>query len=382
MVSSANDRAARPAWLPLAAATIIVPTVLAGLTLWWPRPQIEDHLTRAGGEALATAGFTGAALDLSGRDATISGVPASADGQRAIDTVEAVTGVRIARLPAAESADGTGTGTGSASSAPAASAPTASPFGIARRGQDIVLTGVVGSEDVRSTLLAAATAKAGGRRVVDELTVTAGAPLPTGVVADSVGAAAAAAGAAGGDLALRLSGSGAVLTGTVADDAARVTTVGAFQGALPGVTVTDQLTVAPGSGSGGGPSGGSGGTELDDAAKVALQSSLDQLLAGEPLTFGPDSPQLTAEGTATVARVLELVRPAAAARLQLDGFVAVGQGNGTLSAQELSDRRAASVRDALVAGGIPADNVTARGLGEGSSPGQPAAGRRVEIHVV
>lgn len=380
MVSTDSDRVPRPAWLPLAAAAVIVPTALAGLTFLWPRPQIEDHLTRAGGKALAAAGFTGAAVDLEGRDATISGVPASADRQRAIDSVEAVTGVRVAEFPDAGSDGGTGGGSDGASTAPAAPAPapTASPFGIARRGEDVVLTGVVGSGDERATLLAAATAQAGGRRVVDELTVTGGAPLPTGVVADSVGAAAAAAAGAGGDLAATLSGGGASLTGTVADDAARATTLRAFQGALPGVTVTDQLTVAAGSDSG----GGSSGTELDDAAKLALQSSLDQLLAGEQLTFGPDSPELTAEGAAIVPRVLELVRPAAAARLQLDGFVAAGRGNGKLSAQELSDRRAATVRDALVAGGIPADHITARGLGEGTSPEQQAAGRRVEIHVV
>ena len=83
-----------------------------------------------------------------------------------------------------------------------------------------------------------------------------------------------------------------------------------------------------------------------------------------------------------MARLLELVRAAPGARLQIDGFVATGPGNGQLTAQQLSDQRAAAVRDALVAGGVPADALVARGLGEGSSPAAQAAGRRVDITVV
>ena len=59
MADRTADRSRRPAWLPLIAAAVLVPTVLAGVTQLWPRPQIEDQLTRFGGEALATAGFPG-----------------------------------------------------------------------------------------------------------------------------------------------------------------------------------------------------------------------------------------------------------------------------------------------------------------------------------
>ncbi len=83
-----------------------------------------------------------------------------------------------------------------------------------------------------------------------------------------------------------------------------------------------------------------------------------------------------------MARLLELVRAAPGARLQIDGFVATGPGNGRLTAQQLSDQRAAAVRDALAAGGVPADTSVARGLGEGSSPAAQAAGRRVDITVI
>ena len=40
------------------------------------------------------------------------------------------------------------------------------------------------------------------------------------------------------------------------------------------------------------------------------------------------------------------------------------------------------MRDALTAGGIPADHLVARGLGEGTTPAAQAAGRRVDITVI
>ena len=83
-----------------------------------------------------------------------------------------------------------------------------------------------------------------------------------------------------------------------------------------------------------------------------------------------------------MTRLVELVRAAPGARLQVDGFVATGPGNGRLTAQQLSEQRAAVVRDALVAAGVPAGNIVARGLGEGSNPAAQAAGRRVDITVI
>jgi outer membrane protein OmpA-like peptidoglycan-associated protein len=121
---------------------------------------------------------------------------------------------------------------------------------------------------------------------------------------------------------------------------------------------------------------------LDAAAKQALQAKITALVAAAPIAFGPDSPQLTAQGAATLAQVLAVVRGAPAARLEVDGYVATGPGNGLLTAQQLSDQRAATVRDALVAGGVPADHLTTRGRGEDTTATDRAFGRRVEITVV
>ncbi len=366
MADSTKDH--RPAWLPLAVAAIVVPTALAGLTLLWPRPQIETELSSAGAAALDAAGLSSAGLTLSGRDATVGGVPA-ADRQRAIDAVQAVTGVRVAIAP--EGAPGGGGG--APNPAPAV---RAAPFGMTRSGDDIVLTGEVGSEEQRAQFVAAATARSGGKRIVDKLTVAAGAQLPSVVDGNAIGAVVAAMAAGPADLAVVITGDAVKITGTAADEAARSAAGQAVGGALQGSTADNQLTVAAA------PSGGTTTGDLDAAAKRQLQASIAALVAGAPITFEPDSPQLTAPGRATVAKVLALVKAAPGARLQVDGYVAAGPGDGKLTAQQLSDQRAATVRDALVAGGVPADRLTATGKGEDTTAANRALGRRVAVTVV
>ncbi len=372
----------RPAWLPLAAAGLVVPTALAGLTFLWPGPQIEERLTRGATEALSAAGLASAGVTFSGRDATISGLTGP-DGQRAIEIVEDITGVRVAGLATSGTAPSPDPGDGPG----AAPAVAAGAVGFALRGTDLVLSGTVGSEEERAALVAAATDQAGGRTVVDELAVTPGAGAPGGLDAAALGAAAGAlAGLTGDDLAATVEtgadGSPVVaLTGTVADDAASAAAQAALEAAVPGATVDNRLTVQaadPAPTSAPAPDSGAG----LDAAKAALQSQIDGLLAGAPIGFAPDSPRLTPAGAATVERVLELLTATPGAQLQIDGYVASGPGAGRLTAQELSDQRAATVRDALVAGGVPAGSITAQGRGEGDTPAAQAAGRRVEITVV
>lgn len=355
----------RPAWLPLAATALVVPTVLAGLTLLWPRAQIETDLTRTATESLAAAGITGAGVDVTGRDATITGLTGP-DAQRAVEIVQGVDGVRVAQLPAGAGAPADG---GAAPGAdPAAAA--AAPFGVARRGDEIVLTGVVASREEADALVAAATEQAGGLTVVDELAVTAGAPAQAGATPANVGAVAGVLGATAGEVTACFTGDMLTLTGAVPDPASAEAAIVA---ALPGTTIDNRLTADGGTGAGG---------ELDAAGRQELQSVIDELVAGAPIAFEPNSPALTPPGTATVDAVLQRVALVPGARLQVDGYVASGPGNGVLTAQELSDQRAAAVRDALVAGGVPADHITTRGLGEGDTPAAQAAGRRVEITVV
>ena len=364
MSESPGNRPAsrKPAWLPLGAAALIVPTALAGVTLAWPRPQIEAQLGQHATEALAAAGIPAGRVAFTGRDASISGVPAPLR-DKARETVEGATGVRVAAFTEADS----------------------SPFGLKETGDAIALTGAVGSEDDRQQIVAAAAAQAGGRSIEDQLTVQAGANLPDGVTPQAVTAVAAALAGANGEVTVSVAGQGLTITGEVPDQAVKDAVGQKVAAALPGLTVDNQLTLAVAAAPTAAPALPSTPTtpgELDPAAKQTLQTQLAQLVAGAPISFGPNSPQLTPQGGATVAKVLDLIKGASGARIRIDGYVAAGPGDGRLTAQQLSDARAATVRDALVAGGVPADHIAVRGLGEGTSPAQTAAARRVEITVV
>jgi outer membrane protein OmpA-like peptidoglycan-associated protein len=262
-----SDRSApRTPWAALVVSAIVVPTVLAGLTLLWPGQQIQATLTERAGAALSAVGISGATVRFDGRDATISGV-SDAEAAQAIQAVESATGPRVAQVAA-------GSGTAPASAQASASVPTSA---------------------------------------------SASAPASTATAVTSVPAAAPAPSSSG---------------------------------------------------------------DLDAAAKQALQAQITALTTAAPITFGGDSPQLTAQGKSTIAKVLVVVLAEPGARLQIDGYVAPGPGNGRLTAQQLSEQRAAAVRDALVAGGVPADHLTANGRGEDTTSTNRALGRRATITVV
>ncbi len=231
--------------------------------------------------------------DLDGRDATISGID-PADGQRADRRGAGRSpGSGSRPLPDARWPGRAGTTSPGSGTAPA-------PFGIARRGEDIVLSGVVGSPEERTRLLAAANLRAGGRAVVDELTVTPGRqrcrpgsarprsrprrprwPARSGRTPRSASAT-----------------NGISLTGTVADEAAQGrrraggrrgaagTAAGQPAGLDPALRRRAHRPLPP----------RRSRRELDAAGKQQLQSSISQLLAGAPITFRPNSPQLTAAG--------------------------------------------------------------------------------------
>jgi outer membrane protein OmpA-like peptidoglycan-associated protein len=383
LTTSAPPPRDRPAWLPLAAAALLVPTALAGLTLLWPRPGIEAELTGSAAQALAAAGLAPAEVVFRGRDATITG-PAGADGERAVEVVEGVSGVRVARL--ADGGDGTrgdGSGGDGGGTDPGDGPDLAAgDLRADLRDGDLVLTGEVGSEAERGAVVGAARAKAGSATVVDGLTVAPGATLPGGLDPAAVGRAAGVlTGVAGVDLALTVAtgpdgGPVLTLTGAVAaaPDAEAART--ALREAVPGGAVDDRLVV------GDAPVPVPPDADLDPAGRAALQSEIDALVAAAPITFRPDSPALTPAGARTVERIVALVAAAPGARLQVDGFVATGPGRGQLTAQELSDLRARTVRDALVDGGVPAGRVSTAGRGEGDAPAAGDAGRRVAVTVV
>ncbi|GAA1941163.1 OmpA family protein [Amycolatopsis minnesotensis] len=114
--------------------------------------------------------------------------------------------------------------------------------------------------------------------------------------------------------------------------------------------------------------------------KEALQSRIDDALAADPITFEPDTAELTGEGKRTAERIAELAASApTGARLEIDGHVAKGPG-GKSAARKLSQERAQAVVEVLTGAGVPADKLVAKGFGD-SRPSTKGDDRRVEVEV-
>ncbi|QWF81574.1 OmpA family protein [Amycolatopsis sp. CA-230715] len=124
----------------------------------------------------------------------------------------------------------------------------------------------------------------------------------------------------------------------------------------------------------------SGGPPEPRLTRQALQAQIDDALARDPITFEPDTAELTGEGERSAKRIAELAANAPSdARLEIDGHVAKGPG-GKNAARELSKDRAEAVRKVLTEAGIPADKLVAKGFGD-SKPSTKGDDRRVEIRV-
>lgn len=78
-------------------AFVAVPSVLAGLAMAWPGPQLAEDLRYRSEGALAAAGLTEVLVTLDGRDADLTGIPAGAE-RAALDAVGAVAGIRSVQM--------------------------------------------------------------------------------------------------------------------------------------------------------------------------------------------------------------------------------------------------------------------------------------------
>jgi len=353
-------------WLPLLLAALLVPlalTALATLTGIGTRDSIQDDLTARGNAALAAAGISGATVSFSGRDATVAGVRAD-QWDAARQAMHGVPGVRVAEFLV----DGPETSGPADPPTSTSAVPTVGDLAIAATATTITLTGQVPDEATRAAMLAAATAKAAPRTVVDQLTVAAG--VSTAVEPAGVGALVAAIGTGAGDRRVRLSAGTVSLSGVLATEADRAALAQAAGAAVPESIVDNKLTVVP--------------PPFD---RAAVQQQIDTVVAGRQITFEPNSATLTPVGAATVARVAEVLRTAPRAKIEVGGHVADTPGTAH-DPQTLSDQRAAAVKAALEQLGVPAAGITARGyaasrpVAENTTQQGLAANRRVEIVVL
>ncbi|MGC7098102.1 OmpA family protein [Amycolatopsis lurida] len=116
-------------------------------------------------------------------------------------------------------------------------------------------------------------------------------------------------------------------------------------------------------------------------AKRELQTEIDQLLAAEPITFTPDTAELTAESESTVSRLREVLAKAPAdATFEVGGHVAKTPGDEE-AGLELSRQRAEAVAKLVAGDAVPAERITAKGYGDTRPKAGGGDDRRVEITV-
>jgi len=260
----------------------------------------------------------------------------------------------------------------SGSTAPGTPAgPSASAAGppallrIAESGGQLTMTGTVPDQATKQAIVRAVTATARTRRVMDQLTVTAGATSPA--APDVVSKLVAALGS-GADLGLSYDGRTVTLTGIVPDDATKAATEKRVRAAVPSATIDNRLSVSA------------------PPAKARLQTRVNAQLEAHPVTFQPDSANLTSQGIATVHIVASLLGNTAGLRIEVDGHVAKTPGN-SVNPRTLSQQRANTVKTLLIQLGVKG-RITAKGFGDSrqvasnTTPAGQAKNRRVEVRLL
>ncbi|MDA3630337.1 OmpA family protein [Saccharopolyspora sp. WRP15-2] len=133
-----------------------------------------------------------------------------------------------------------------------------------------------------------------------------------------------------------------------------------------------------GDGQGNGQENGQGGDAA--AAKTKLQGDLESLTKETPITFNPDSPDLTDQGKQAVTKAAEMIKQAPPElRFEVTGHTAMASGSSQ-DGQELSKARAQAVADQLGQAGVSADRLQV--VGNGDAEGDPNSARRVDLEVI
>ncbi len=374
--------------------------VLFGLGMGPARSSMEDKLVAKTEAALQTEGITGLQVTARGRDIHLNGPVSAADLERVHNLARTRVGVRHVFDP-----DGT-----AASGAPAANSDLSGLLGsldmdVTNTGGKLVLRGKVATEELKSTIGAAAAALAGAANVTNELEVDATLPAPSAIPNSTQlvglgGLVQAFAGADGDGVSAHVGASGVTLTGEVAS-AATKTALGdlAAQIAEPGGTVDNQLTV-----------GGSSATSATPTTtKAASTTTAAPGTTAAPSTTAPAPPATTA-APATTAPAPAVQRFVVYFDTDLDTPLASSEGvlsQATAAVQaapagtkvsvvgfadltgdvpynvDLSRRRAERVHQALVtAGPNAAYNVSASGVDPAiTAAGDLGQARRVEITI-
>jgi len=238
-------------------------------------------------------------------------------------------------------------------SAPSVGAPSLSlsPLSILRNGRDYTLSGILPDLTSKTALLTAIkTALGPSVNLIDKIDLAAGAVAPS---FDGLSAV-FNAGADIPDLHFTVQGTSLTLTGTAPDDGVKAAVESAAKAGWPNVGVINNIVVK-------------GATTSCDN----LQANIDAYLA-VPIKFQTGSDKLSSDGIAQLGPVVTAIKACPTVKLMVLGHT---DSTGTDAINvPLSESRAQSVANFLVAQGVSAGSVTSEG--EGSS--QPIASNDTE----
>lgn len=297
------------------------------------RHSMEDNLTRRSTAALEQAGITGTQVKFVGRDGTLE-VTSAADVERARQVVAGLEGVRVVSVHGPQTPKRQPTVTVTVDSG------------------RVAVTGAVPDEATRAALASRLGAQANVSGLTVDRAVSADGVSGLTAVVDSLGTKAKAS--------IELREGRLTLTGSVESAAMHDAAVAAAGRAVGAANVTDKLTVA--------------------APPEEVQRALISL---PPITFENDSAVLTPEGQTAVAKAAEILRANPTVMVRIEGHTdSTGSAESNLT---LSQARAQTVMDSLIAQGIAAERLSATGFGEtrpkvpDTSPENRAINRRVEF---
>ncbi|WP_238014124.1 OmpA family protein [Dactylosporangium sp. AC04546] len=308
------------------------------------RHRIEDNLTDRTKVALADAGID-ATVRFTGRDGSVT-----VESQDQVEQARSITlgldGVRVVKIDAPPKVE-----------AP----PQPVSVKLLLDAGKVVLTGAVPDESAHTALVDAAKAAFGADNVQDQVTVDAKRTAGSANLA-ALGGVVAALGKDTKVGVVDLTDGTVTLTGTVASQEIKDKAETAAKAVAS--TVRNQLVVG---------------------AAVAPEQVQTQLGALPTVEFENNSATLTAQGQAVVANVASILKTNPTVRVSIEGHT---DSRGTPERnQVLSEARARTVLDTLIALGIAPDRLTSRGFGEsqpkvpGTDDASNAINRRVEFIV-
>lgn len=239
-----------------------------------------------------------------------------------------------------------------------------SPLSILRNGKDFTLAGILPDLASKNSLLSALKAALGPSvNLIDKIDIAAGATAPG---FDGLSALLKAAGDIP-DFHFTVEGGTLTLTGTAPTEEVKAAVEAAAKAGWPNLNVINNIVIKGAA-----------------ASCDNLQATVDADLAA-PIKFQTGSDQLSADGTQQLSTVVSAVKACPDAKLTVIGHTD-NTGNDAIN-NPLSENRAKSVAAYLVAQGIPAGSVTAKGAGSSDpvasndTEAGRAQNRRTEITV-